>query len=311
LDPLTFFKDFSYEAQHLSQGHFVDVGIGWVSHLSGSLRYGVGFPVVLAGVVGLGLSLREDVRKTLVVFSFPLAYYLLIGRGETAFYRYILPVVPFLCLGAGVFCARFQRPILVAGLLSLPSLISSLWALHLMQEGDTRDAMGAWIEQHIPTEATILHAGAYTGAPMLQRNVTNQTREYMAKAGRADVAGFRKPDDPRWYDRNRPVYDVLFVRKEGIEFASQLDVEEILKNPPEWLLIEDYFLIHYSNVPEEILKLAASYQLVHEETAWEGAVTPVFDQQDAFYLPVWGFKGFRRMGPGLKLYHRENTLEQP
>jgi hypothetical protein len=41
---------------------------------------------------------------------------------------------------------------------------------------------------------------------MLQRNAVNQTREYAAKLGRADASGFRKPDDPRWYRADRPMY---------------------------------------------------------------------------------------------------------
>jgi hypothetical protein len=168
--------------------------------------------------------------------------------------------------------------------------------------------MGAWIEQNLPDRSQLVHAGAYTGAPMLQRSVENQMREYQAKAGRADVAGFRKPDDPRWYDPARPTFDVLFVKKEGIEFASQLSVDEILADPPEWLMLEDYFLLHYSHVPDPVRQLvAARYTLAHEEVAWEGnsPTTPTFDQQDAFYLPVDGFQGFTRMGPTLRLYRLE------
>lgn len=307
LDFPTFWKDFSFEARHLMEGHRVDVGIGWVHHLTASLPYGMGVPLMLAGLVGMGHAFWSDRRRALVFYSFPLAYYLFIGRGETAFFRYILPVVPFLCLAAGSFISRFKGAFLWAALLALPSFASSLMALRLMGAGDTRDAMGHWIEENVPTESTILHGGTYSGAPMLQRNVTNQTREYAAKAGRADVAGFRKPDDPRWYDRNRPAYDVMLVSKEGIDFASQMSVDEILASPPEWLEVEDYFLVHYSAVPEPILKLAQErYTLVHEERAWEGEVDPVLDQQDAFYLPSAGFSGFERMGPTLRLYRRKD-----
>jgi hypothetical protein len=100
------------------------------------------------------------------------------------------------------------------------------------------------------------------------------------------------------------MYDVLFVRKEGIDFASQVDVAALSAAPPPWILVEDYFLTHYSAVPAEITSLVAEkYELAHTEAATDGYVrSPIFDQQDAFYLPVANFQGFLRMGPTLNLY---------
>lgn len=310
LDFATFRKDFLYEVSHLSTGHFVDVGNGWVHHLTRSLRYGLGVPLLVGGIGGLALGAVRDGRRGLVLVAFPLAYYAAIGRGETAFFRYMLPVVPFLCMGAGVLleaAARVRGRALAGALaaaMALPTLNAAVQADRLMLAGDTRDAMGRWIEANVPADAVLVHAGAYTGAPMLQRNVVNQTREFDAKAGRADASGFRKPDDPRWYDPTRPAYDVLFVRKPGIDFASQVDVDALVADPPEWLLVEDYFLVHYSAVPDAVRALAAArYEVVREESALDGPVrAPVFDQQDAFYLPAAGFSGFARMGPTLRLY---------
>jgi hypothetical protein len=98
---------------------------------------------------------------------------------------------------------------------------------------------------------------------------------------------------------------VSFVRKEGIDFASQVDVAALLADPPEWLMLEDYYLVHYSAVPDAVRALAAErYDLDHTESATDGPVAdPVFDQQDAFYLPVAHFQGFTRMGPSLHLFH--------
>jgi hypothetical protein len=166
--------------------------------------------------------------------------------------------------------------------------------------------MGAWIEAHVPTESILVHGGAYSGAPMLQRNVTNNTREALARAGRADVAGFRKPDDERWYDAGRPRYDVLILEKPGLEYASRATVERVLADPPEWLLLEESGLTYYSAVPDEVRALARTrYEVAHEERSTDGDATgAVYDQQDAFYLPVTGLAAFTRMGPNLTLYRR-------
>lgn len=308
LDHRTFLQDFQFEMTHMATGQFVDVGNAWVHHLTRSLPYGVGWPILLLGAAGMLRAAVDDPRRALVLYSFPVIYFVAIGRGEVAFYRYILPVVPFLCMAAGALVERLAgRSVPLAGLAGAlaagPTFASSLHVISLMAAGDTRDAMGRWIEANVPSEATIVHAGAYTGAPMLQRNVANQTREYEAKAGRSDVGGFRKPDDMKWYVQTRPMYDVLFVRKAGIDFASQVDVNDLIQDPPTWLMIEDYPLEHYSAVPTEVRALAEGrYDEVHVERATEGPTDGVFDQQDALYLPVAGFSGFTRMGPTLHLY---------
>lgn len=303
LDPHTFLTDVRFEAAHLQSGQYVDVGGGWVHHLEASLRYGLGVPLLSFGLVGLVVALLAGGRRAWVLYSFPVVYYVLIGRGETAFFRYALPVVPFLCVGAGTLVGRLPWPWAWTLLLAAPTAWASLQADRLFLAGDTRSAMGAWIETNVPTESTLVHAGTYTGAPMLQRNVANQTREYAAKAGRADAGGFRKPDDLKWYQADRPMYDVQFVRKEGIEFASQVDLDAVLASPPTWVEVEDYPLVHYASVPTELTALlAARYELAHEERAFRDATGAVFDQQDAFYMPAAGFSGFDRIGPTLRLY---------
>ena len=99
------------------------------------------------------------------------------------------------------------------------------------------------------------------------------------------------------------MYDVLFVRKEGIDFASQIDVDAVLANPPPWIEIEDYPLEHYASVPKAIRELVKEqYELAWTEKAYTSAAGAVFDQQDAFYMPVSGFGGFDRIGPTLRLY---------
>lgn len=319
LDAGTFWKDFRYEAAHLASGQYVDVGGGWTHHVGTlALTQGWGFVVLAAAGVGIALArgLEGDRRRAWLWFSFPLAYYAVIGKGETAFFRYILPVLPFLCVALAAALARLRPRIGVAvGVAcALPGLWGSVEVDRLMAAGDTRDAMGAWIEAHVPTDAVLVHAGAYTGAPMLQRNVVNQTREYAAKQGRADSAGFRKPDDMKWYNAARPMYDVQFVRKAGIDFASQVDPDALAGVP--WIEVERYGLAHYSAVPDAVLAYVAAHcTLAHTESPFAGAQpdaaqaadwpTPfpgALDQQDALYLPASGFGAFTRMGPGLELY---------
>jgi hypothetical protein len=42
-----------------------------------------------------------------LVLAFPIPYYLVLGSGLTVFVRYMIPIVPFLCLTAAVAVDRF------------------------------------------------------------------------------------------------------------------------------------------------------------------------------------------------------------
>ncbi len=338
LDFPTFWKDFQYESAHLADGQYVDVGRGWSRHLE-TLRETQGLVfVLLAGVAAFTWPIWPGQRgRALLWLSFPVAYYVVIGRGETAFFRYALPLLPFLCVALGWWVAE-QPIVVVRGLSALPGVIRGTWFAvllinpltwsiltdRLVAAGDTRDSMGRWIEQNVPTNAVIVHAGAYTGAPMLQRNVANQTREYVAKAGRADAAGFRKPDDLKWYNPARPMYDVLYIRKPGIDFVSQVDADDLARSgtpgdlvPADfWLELEDYPLTFYASVPESVRAYAQSCDPVHDEAATVDSGPPpaapeILDQQDALYLPHADYSSFARMGPNLMLYHCLPTPDAP
>lgn len=303
LDAATFVRDFGFELRHLGAGQHVDVGVGWVHHAVRTLPTALGGPLYLAALAGAALHLRRDRADATLLYAFPLAYFVLIGNGETAFYRYALPIVPFLAVAAGDLVA--SRAPRVGLLLAVPTLLASLQADRLFLAEDTRESMGRWIEANVPTDATIVHAGTFTGAPMLQRNVANQVREAEGRAGRADASGFRDPRDLSWYVPGRPAYDVLYVSKRGIASASQVDLADVTAQPPPFLELEEYPLEHYAAVPAELRALAAArYRLVHEERSHEPPGAGGFDQQDAFYMPVSGFAAYTRMGPNLALYAR-------
>ena len=323
LDAKTFLTDFKFEASHLTTGHYVDVGGGWVHHAE-TLVLTQGWGFVLLSVGATVLLLRQGIegerRRAWLWFSFPLAYYLVIGKGETAFFRYILPVLPFLCVALAAALERLKTPIAIAvgAACALHGLWGSIQVDRLFIAGDTREAMGSWIERNVPTGARIVHAGAYTGAPMLQRNVENQTREYVAKQGRADSAGFRKPDDMKWYNPDRPMYDVVFIRKAGIDFASQVDVSDLRGSV--LIEVETYGLTHYAAVPDAVREMvanAAKCTLLHAENPLAAGTDSTqtypgtFDQQDALYLPAAGFGAFARMGPSLNLYTCSIAEEVP
>ena len=86
-------------------GYQPDLGRGWKYHFTTTLRYGLGIPLLAAGVLGLLFMVWREERRGVLVALFPVAYYVLMGTGRTVFARYALPAVPFLCLTAGYLVA--------------------------------------------------------------------------------------------------------------------------------------------------------------------------------------------------------------
>ena len=99
----------SFDVMHLSIGHGVNLGRGWQYHLTNSLPYGLGVPLFVAALVGIWPLARDFPRQAIVLGAFAAAFYGLIGSGQTVFFRYVLPLVPILCLSAAVAAERAAR----------------------------------------------------------------------------------------------------------------------------------------------------------------------------------------------------------
>lgn len=85
LDRRSFLATLASVSAHLRWGHAALAGPGWIVHLSSSLRYGVGAPLLVAGIVGLVRYGWQDRRFGILFAIFPVAYFVLIGAGQTTF----------------------------------------------------------------------------------------------------------------------------------------------------------------------------------------------------------------------------------
>jgi hypothetical protein len=278
LDYREFLEDFLFESRHLRMGHGVDLGLGWRHHIVSTLRYGVGTPVLLSGIAGFLLLLWRDPRKGLLVAVFPFSYYLLLGSGRTVFARYMIPVVPFLCLAAGYavteaaswLAARVGRPRL-APLAAAAAVIAVVWPSaqsviafdQLISIDDNRLIARRWVERQIPKDATIAQIGATSGHVFLHDS--NETRyRRMSVRNR----------------RNRP--DLIIVQ-----------TSPILPIPRE--------------LPRMADAIAADYELAFDRKGVGDDPANVYDWQDEFFLPLTGFKRIERPGPNFKIYIRRGV----
>ena len=278
LDYREFLEDFMFESRHLRMGHGVDLGLGWRHHLVSTLRYGVGMPILLSGIAGFLLLLWRDPRKGLLVAVFPFSYYLVLGSGRTVFARYMMPVIPFLCLAAGYavteaaswLAARAGRPrlaplIAAAGVIVVvwPSAQSVIAFDQLISIDDNRLIARRWVERHIPKDATMAQIGATSGHVFLHDAYETRYRR-MSVRNR----------------RNRP--DLIIVQ-----------TSPIIPVPRE--------------LPRMAAAIAADYELAFDRNGVGNDPANVYDWQDEFFLPLTGFKGVERPGPNFKIYIRRGA----
>ena len=278
-------------AAHLQGGHAAMEGYGWEVHLTKSLRYGLGLPMLTAGIAGLMLYGWQHRRAALLFSLFPLAYFVLVGAGLTTFARYIIPVIPFLCLAAGHATVSAARSIAdrtgraalapvftwaLATIVAAPSVWSTLQIDRLLTRTDNRLVAARWIHDQFPMGAAIYQAGS--GYGHVQMHTVNPTD------------GSQYPD----------------IRFENGAFR---DATGVIAAPD--LIVLQECPLPYCDVPDEIRPLLVSEYVLERsfkalDVSGRGLV---FDRDDAFFVPMAGFDAVERPGPNLAMYRRRKAEE--
>ena len=286
LDYKTFAADLRYDFTHLSAGHGVNLGRGWWYHLQRSLPYGVGVSIFIAAVAGVVPFAKHYPRHAAVIGAFSIAFYAAIGSGYTVFFRYILPLVPIVCLLAAV-AVRHGGPwlasrtglskraslALLTVLVGGPALVHSAWFDVLLARTDTRVLAARWLAPRLLAEES-LHQPT---APYLE----------------LDLAAVR------FHYWNFDAVTGSFGDPEG--------------RTPDWLVLPQSPLSTYVRVAPELRQLAAErYTLVRTFRATRGrARSAVYDWQDAFFMPFSGFDTVERPGPTILIYRRRDAPPIP
>jgi hypothetical protein len=166
-----FWQDFSIQAG-------AEAEVGFWHHLVYSLREGMGWPLLAAGLAGTAVTffsflpalfLRKEVTSP-SLGGFVAAFFTVLWLSYIALYsqpyeRYALPVLPFLCLAASGFLAWALEKLRMAGnpwvwvacalALALPQAVKSAYADMLFSRPDIRTIAKSWIEANIPSGSKI------------------------------------------------------------------------------------------------------------------------------------------------------------
>jgi len=301
-------RDVHTDWDYARSGYWTVFGRAWSLHPRLSLWHGLGPPQLLAGVMGLACFAFRRPRPAAVLLAFPFAYCVLIARDRLVFARYAIPLLPFLCFGAALLVTALAERLAAGGpgvrrgaLVALgalvtiaPSALSVVRLDRLLSRTDTRVLTRAWIERHLsPDDGLFQSADRWGGVqlPLSEGAIFNrypgkgeaQRRRVLARQAERD-------GEPRYDDWARE--GTRFTRN-GVPTADL----------PRFILVPRSPLVAYSGVPDDLAELLQARYTLRRSflyNVWDPR--QVFDQQDAFYLPLAGLQGVERPGPNFQLF---------
>lgn len=222
---------------------FAQTGNGWWYHFATSLRLAMGWPLLAACLAGWVLMARRGAREAAPVAAFGLVTYLLIGSAAVRFWRYVMPLLPVLALGASALAAccgnlgsRFRAPGL-GGTLVAVGLAYAAWLslayTSLMVSADPRDQAAAAVRAAGP-RATVAFATTpwYWSPPLAPEFGLPSSGASRRRAILASEAGgrLRLPAEETEWDRSalNPSPTVVAVSDLESQDALRLRVESAM-----------------------------------------------------------------------------------
>jgi tetratricopeptide (TPR) repeat protein len=136
----------------------------YITHL---FRYALGFPLELAGLLGLCLALAKRTQPAIILLSWFIAYFVLVGGLHTKPVRYTTPVLPVLVVFGAWACIwlgqKLQQawpkpfaPFLPILLVALPTAAYGLTFINIYSQEDSRIVANRWVQQNIPQNSQVL-----------------------------------------------------------------------------------------------------------------------------------------------------------
>jgi len=309
---------FRAQMSSLSGGHGLDLGIGAVYHLRHSLPQGLGWPVFLAAIGGALLALRKQPARAIVLLAFPLLFYASTATSRTVFLRYMIPLLPFACvlsayavqaLRTKLFGDRTWVTALLAVALALFPLGRSIQIDRVLSRTDSRILAAQWLTAEAGARAATVYQ---TETHWAQLDLPLEVDSLATLVARAAVEAFTPAGErPRAYQRlqararlearGRSVAEVGGFRTVPYDSVSGFPEEDL----PDWVIILESPLVLYTEVSPGLGQVIASdYTEAHRVEGVPVDGPGWYDQLDAFFLPISGFRGVARPGPTVTIFRR-------
>lgn len=142
---------------------------GWFYYITGALHRGMGQPLEIFSLTAVVYAMFRHRKKDILLVSFPLVYYLIMGKFLRHHDRYILPIVPFLTIAAAMFVveiaskisqSKLRQNFILVGLAIAIILFPSIRVIRYV-DLTTKKGTGLeakeWIEENIPHKSRIAY----------------------------------------------------------------------------------------------------------------------------------------------------------
>ena len=198
---------------------FQQTGNGWWYHFTFNLPFVLTWPLVIASVWGI-VSSTKDGRNWWPILAFVGIYFLSLGFSQVRFMRYLLPIVPFLCVLAAMGISRLPKPKIGGAVLMLFALCGTKDVLWPMLDSDPRDRAANLLRRQPRPVGVVNNPWYYT--PPIQPRGFNAPAEGLVVTGfdltRAKAAPSFALSEFDWREAAR-----LSPQGEAARFASALE----------------------------------------------------------------------------------------
>jgi hypothetical protein len=275
VDTQTFADGVRFVGSHLAGGHvhegqtLAEAHASW-RYLSFVLPAAVGWPAFLLAIPGVAVLLWRRRQDGIVLLVFVAAYCFATFRAHVVFARYVIPLVPVICLGAAYLirmgslvprAGRASLGVVVAATLAVaaPMVLKSVRLDVLLARADNRLVVRDWMRERLPAGATLWQSGSIYGK-------------------------------------------VQFPP--ATQFVEMPDEPAMLAALPDYILVQSSPLSLYSPVSGAARTLVDSrYTLLKSfPTGLEQLEEHDYDAFDAFFVPLTRLDRIDRPGPAFSVY---------
>jgi hypothetical protein len=321
LTPVAFLRGVFSELREVHTVQFGNEGDlpGYLFHLFHSFPEGMGLPLFVTALVGLGVALYRHGKAEIILLAFPLPYFLVIGTWSSRFERYTLPLLPFLALLAALGLAtlaaavrtrvarsgemaRWARPglglTLAALVLVAPEVLRIVHWHMLLARPDTRVVAGEWIEREIPNGARIAME-PYSPAVRLSPDMVRAQRARLGNSVAAEISR-RRFDEFLASAAARDGQGYWLFR------LNTYDLDQLVRERVEYVVLSGFTYQRYQRACGRYPEACRFYRQLEERGRLIYSIEPGTPGQALWvgdiYSPLTRLTERSRPGPPIKIY---------
>jgi hypothetical protein len=295
---------------------------GFFHHIKYSLSQSLGPIMVVLGFAGFFFTLAKNKKTFLLLYSFPVIFYLHLIFLSQPFPRYVLPLIPFFAIASGWFLFEylFQKTvrklskviiIVFSFLLFVPMAAKAIYVDKLFTAQDTRIESADWIKKHLNADARIAVDSTFF-RPAIEQNITQIKQKYSLinnqqglneiKSKKIDLM-LNSHKDPAYYiyflSRNPAAQGQFFSTAPAIDF----DIEKLKENNIEYVVVN--YAARQMRTDNFYSQLKQNSDLVVSFSPYkDNSVRFSYDMNATTSMPVVSREIYSRAknGPALEIY---------